>query len=77
MLLTTLATYTNLAPPAIAKLSSTSAVNTITTSGKTKYSFIPNKDSIKLNPCQIVLETLQIFLDNLGFYQVIALIILK
>jgi len=57
MLLTSLSSYTNLAAPnsSIASLSPNQ-----THSGRTKFGFIPNKELIKLNPCQIALETFQV-----------------
>ncbi|XP_055840897.1 maestro heat-like repeat-containing protein family member 1 isoform X1 [Episyrphus balteatus] len=71
MLLTSLATYTNLAPPMLmAKASPTSGKAPPPPSGKNKFGFIPNKESIKLNPCQIVLETFQAFLKNLEMEQI-------
>lgn len=71
MLLTSLATYTNLAPPmspnkAINPKSSSSQQSSI----KSKFGFIPNRDSIKLNPCEIVLDTFQTYLNTLEMEQV-------
>ncbi|XP_037026601.1 maestro heat-like repeat-containing protein family member 1 [Bradysia coprophila] len=72
MFLTSLATYTNLAPPMVPSKSppSKSSAN----SGKAKFGFIPNKDSIKMNPCLIVLETFQSFLQNLEMEQICAVL---
>lgn len=71
MLLTSLATYTNLAPPMlVAKASPTTGKTPTLPSSKSKFGFIPNKESIKLNPCQIVLETFQAFLKNLEMEQI-------
>ena len=39
-------------------------------SGKSKFGFVPNKDAIKMKPCLIVLETFQIYLQNLELEQV-------
>lgn len=86
MLLTSLATYTNLAAPmhhgqrsgsptmssstTKSILITSSSSTTTNTSTKSKFGFVPNKDSIKLNPCQIVLETFQSFLNNLEMEQI-------
>uniref|UniRef100_A0A1A9WCB3 Uncharacterized protein n=1 Tax=Glossina brevipalpis TaxID=37001 RepID=A0A1A9WCB3_9MUSC len=72
MLLTSLATYTNLAAPMHSgNLCSTSpAVGASSTTSKTKFGFIPNKETVKMNPCQIVLETFQSFLNNLEMEQI-------
>lgn len=69
MLLTSLATYTNLAPPMLSPKTTSPISNKTTPSSKSKFGFIPNKDSIKMNPCQIVLETFLAFLNNLGMEQ--------
>lgn len=69
MLLTSLATYTNLAPPMLSPKTTSPISNKATPSSKSKFGFIPNKDSIKMNPCQIVLETFLAFLNNLGMEQ--------
>lgn len=50
------------------------ASNASTTSSKAKFGFIPNKDAIKMNPCLIVLETFQSFLDNLEMDQIAAVL---
>ncbi|XP_037937938.1 maestro heat-like repeat-containing protein family member 1 [Teleopsis dalmanni] len=77
MLLTSLAAYTNLAPPmhtgqrSISPTNTTSShTNATTNTTKSKFGFVPNKDSVKLNPCQIVLDTFQSFLNNLGMEQI-------
>ncbi|XP_067641697.1 maestro heat-like repeat-containing protein family member 1 [Eurosta solidaginis] len=80
MLLTSLATYTNLAPPMHTGNqqnnsnnqqggANTSNNNSVSNTTKSKFGFIPNKELIKLNPCQIVLETFQAFLGNLEMEQ--------
>lgn len=75
MLLTSLASYTNLAAPMNTGPRSTSPTmgstssNSITVT-KTKFGFVPNKETVKLNPCQIVLETFQQFLDSLEMEQI-------
>lgn len=81
MLLTSLATYTNLAPPIPAmkptpnqKSGSNGGSNTNTSTTKSKFGFVPNKDAIKMNPCLIVLETFQKFLDNLEMEQISAVL---
>ncbi|XP_036319611.1 maestro heat-like repeat-containing protein family member 1 isoform X2 [Rhagoletis pomonella] len=82
MLLTSLATYTNLAPPVHAGsqrsnsptqqgvAASSSSLSTVASTTKSKFGFVPNKDLVKLNPCQIVLETFQAFLGNLEMEQI-------
>ncbi|XP_058977775.1 maestro heat-like repeat-containing protein family member 1 isoform X1 [Musca domestica] len=79
MLLTSLASYTNLAAPmqtgpprsvSPTPTSSSSSIITLSTGSKNKFGFVPNKESIKLNPCQIVLETFQKFLDSLEMEQI-------
>ncbi|XP_026846537.1 maestro heat-like repeat-containing protein family member 1 [Drosophila persimilis] len=67
MLLTSLSSYTNLASPNMpANSSSPGQVQT----SKSKFGFVPNKELIKLNPCQIALETFQAFLTNLEMEQI-------
>ncbi|XP_037882576.1 maestro heat-like repeat-containing protein family member 1 [Glossina fuscipes] len=72
MLLTSLATYTNLAAPMHSGniCSTSSAAGSSSTTSKTKFGFIPNKETVKMNPCQIVLETFQSFLNNLEMEQI-------
>ncbi|XP_036218360.2 maestro heat-like repeat-containing protein family member 1 isoform X2 [Bactrocera oleae] len=79
MLLTSLATYTNLAAPMHTgghsptqqgANNSASSLTTVATSTKSKFGFVPNKDLVKLNPCQIVLDTFQAFLGNLEMEQI-------
>lgn len=73
MLLTSLATYTNLAPPMLSptrSISPSSNAQSSAFSTKTKFGFVPNKESVKLVPCQIVLETFKAFLDNLKLEQI-------
>lgn len=69
MLLTALATYTNLAPPMLSPKTTSPTSNKGVPSSKSKFGFIPNKDSIKMNPCQVVLETFLAFLNNLDMEQ--------
>ncbi|KAH8408933.1 hypothetical protein KR009_004065 [Drosophila setifemur] len=71
MLLTSLSSYTNLAAPNLVVNASTTSPNQ-PQSGKSKFGFVPNKDLIKLNPCQIALETFQAFLTNLEMEQIAA-----
>ncbi|XP_059616812.1 maestro heat-like repeat-containing protein family member 1 [Phlebotomus argentipes] len=68
MLLTTLATYTGVLAPNAPNSSPAGKNNT--NSKASKFGFIPNKDSIKSNPCEIVLLTFKEFLRNLGMEQV-------
>ncbi|XP_053949877.1 maestro heat-like repeat-containing protein family member 1 isoform X1 [Anastrepha ludens] len=82
MMLTSLATYTNLAPPMqtgnqrssspthSGNNASTSSLSTVASTTKSRFGFVPNKDLIKLNPCQIVLDTFQAFLGNLEMEQI-------
>lgn len=72
MLLTSLSSYTNLAAPnpVNASLSPSQTQQT----GKSKFGFVPNKDLIKLNPCQIALETFQAFLTNLEMEQIASVL---
>ncbi|KAJ6639089.1 Maestro heat-like repeat-containing protein family member 1 [Pseudolycoriella hygida] len=72
MYLTFLATYTNIAPPMVPSKSPPNKGNI--NSGKAKFGFIPNKDSVKMNPCLIVLETFQSFLKNLDMEQIHAVL---
>lgn len=67
MLLTSLSSYTNLAAPMpAAPPASPSQPN----KSSSKFGFVPNKELIKLNPCQIALETFQAFLNNLEMEQI-------
>lgn len=68
MLLTSLSSYTNLAAPMPTAVPSGSP----TQPGKSssKFGFVPNKELVKLNPCQIALETFQAFLNNLEMEQI-------
>lgn len=72
ILLTSVATYINLAPP----MASPPASNTKTkdSNTKTKYGFVPNKELAKLNPCQMVLETFQAFLSGTQMDQIAAVL---
>lgn len=76
MLLTSLATYTNLAPPIpvtkpVTNLKTSTMISATT---KSKFGFVPNKDAIKMNPCLVVLETFQSFLSNLEMEQISAVL---
>lgn len=66
MLITSLASYTNVAPPIV---TSKVATQTIPRSNS-KFSFIPNKETVKMNPCLIVIETFISFLERLNMEQV-------
>lgn len=73
MLLTSLASYTNLAAPMNSMNSVRSNSPTLSTTSslaKSKFGFVPNKEAVKLNPCQIILETFQQFLDSLEMEQI-------
>lgn len=69
MLLTTVATYTNLDPPL--KAAAKSSVKGDSASKKsTKYGYIPNLSLAKVVPCQVALDTFKILLDSLEMEQV-------
>jgi hypothetical protein len=77
MLLTTLASYTNTIPSMIPPNQSTSESSNgvkTTPNPKTpkssKFSFIPNRDVVKTNPCQIVQETFVKMLGDLEMEQI-------
>ncbi|KAH8235312.1 hypothetical protein KR038_009962 [Drosophila bunnanda] len=72
MLLTSLSSYTNLAPPNATNASI--SPNQTQPTGKSKFGFVPNKELIKLNPCQIALETFQAFLTNLEMEQIASVL---
>ncbi|EDX02836.1 maestro heat-like repeat-containing protein family member 1 [Drosophila yakuba] len=72
MLLTSLSSYTNLAAPN--PVHNVSLSPNQTQSSKTKFGFVPNKDLVKLNPCQIALETFQAFLTNLEMEQIASVL---
>lgn len=83
MLLTSLATYTNLAPPMLTQQQKNpsptasgggAGVNKTDKVQKSKFGFIPNKDAIKMNPCLVVLETFQALLTNLEMEQIAAVL---
>lgn len=66
LFLTSVAVYTNLAPPS---KSASPASKSGTQSAKSKFSFIPNKDLVKVNPCQVVLDTFEVYLKNIEMEQ--------
>lgn len=71
MLITSLACYTNLAAPMNTGIRSGSpTMGSSSSVTKSKFGFVPNKETVKLNPCQIVLETFQKFLNNLEMEQI-------
>lgn len=75
VLLTSLAVYTNLAPPMLTTKAAASAkAGSTPSSSKSKFGFIPNKEAVKMNPCLIVLETFQSFLDTLEMDQIAAVL---
>lgn len=74
MLMTTLATYTNSTPSMTPAGNTENAMTTdakvkSASKNKTKFSFIPNRDVIKINPCVILLDTFIHFLDCLKMEQ--------
>lgn len=64
LFLTSVAVYTNLAPPSKSGSPSSKA-----SAVKAKFGFIPNKDLIKVNPCQVVLDTFEVYLKNIEMEQ--------
>lgn len=78
VLLTSLATYTNLAPPLLVvpnsnqKHTATSSKNTKDNpnNAKIKHNLTQNKELMKMKPCLVVLETFLAFLNNLEMEQV-------
>ncbi|KAL7745291.1 hypothetical protein ACLKA6_015316 [Drosophila palustris] len=69
MLLTSLSSYTNLGPPMPVGGAAPSSPSQASKSSS-KFGFVPNKELVKLNPCQIALETFQAFLNNLEMEQI-------
>lgn len=67
ILLTSVATYTNLAPPP--SLVATSSPNAKQSGGKSKFGFVPNKDLVKMNPCQMILDAFDAFMSALQIQQ--------
>lgn len=68
--LASIATYTNLAPPNKSPSSSPNAKAAAPNpSIKSKLSFIPNKDVVKMNPCQVVLDAFKAYLRNIEMEQ--------
>lgn len=74
MLLTTVATYTNLITPMSDRNSPTTTTNKGIVKSSSKFGFIPNKEMIKMNPCQKAIEALRVFLENLEMEQVSAVL---
>lgn len=66
--LASIATYTNLAPPNKSPSSSPNA-KAPNPSIKSKFSLIPNKDLVKMNPCQVVLDAFKAYLKNIEMEQ--------
>lgn len=69
LFLTSVSVYTNLAPPSKSPSSSPNIKAATDKQSKTKFGFIPNKELLKMNPCQIVLDAFQIFLQNMELEQ--------
>lgn len=67
--LASIATYTNLAPPNKSPSSSPNAKAAQYPSIKSKLSLIPNKDVVKMNPCQVVLDAFKAYLRNIEMEQ--------
>lgn len=79
MLMTSLATYTNLAPPMSLTKATSNPKNgshggSPPSTAKPRFGFVPNKNAIKMNPCLIVLETFQQFLENLEMEQILTVL---
>lgn len=73
MLLTTLATYTNTVPSTapLVDLDKIKVPNSTSKSSKvTRFSFLPNRDVVKINPSAVVMDTFVRLMDNLGFEQI-------
>lgn len=68
-LLTSVATYTNVAPPSFPTISPSSTAKS-NNNGKLKFGFIPNKELAKMNPCQTVLNALEEFLESIKMEQI-------
>lgn len=63
LFLASIATYTNLTPP---NKSPSSSPNTkATNTNKSKFGFIPTKDAVKLNPCEVIIDTFKVYLENI------------
>lgn len=69
MMLTTVATYTNLEPPLHSPSSGTVQPGRIK-SKSMRYGIILNRDIIRVVPCQIAIDTFKVLLDNLDYEQI-------
>lgn len=70
LFLTSIAVYTNLSAPTKSPTSNSSnSKSTTNTNNKTKFGFIPNKELMKMNPCQMIVDTFHIYLQNIGMEQ--------
>ena len=75
MLLTTLATYTNaipsMTPPVQVEVEKIKVPSSASKNNKgTRFSFIPNRDVVKVNPALVAMETFIKLMDNLGMEQI-------
>lgn len=68
LFLTSIAVYTNLSSPTKSP-SSNSSNSKSSTNSKTKFGFIPNKELMKMNPCQMIVDTFHVYLQNIGMEQ--------
>lgn len=70
ILLTSVAIYTNVAAPHISSnLTSLSNSKHTAATTKSKFGFIPNKDLVKMNPCQVVMDAFTTYLLNIEMKQ--------
>lgn len=71
MLLTTLATYTNTVPSTapLVDLDKIKVTSSASKSKGTRFSFIPNRDVVKINPAAVVMDTFVKLMEILGFEQ--------
>lgn len=71
VMLTTVATYTNLdAPIRSPKPSDVQSTNNSKAKSKSKYGIIPNRDIIRIVPCQVAIDAFKVLLDNLEMEQI-------
>lgn len=71
LMLTTVATYTNLdAPIRSPKPTEVQSTNNTKSKSKSKYGMIPNRDLIRIVPCQIAIDAFKVLLDNLEMEQI-------
>lgn len=74
MLLTSLATYTNLSAPPAGALHRNNGDHTAVSPPRSKFYFNSSKEHSKLVPCQVVLDSFQALLTNLDMEQISAVL---